>query len=111
MKSSLIHCHNQYINISTSHSLLRSIAVGISDGISCIAFALTQKSFPTLVEHLNFHGTFYVYAAIAFILTVWAVVTIKLTDGLSLVETERLYDSRTARNYDSVGTPKNDSSK
>ena len=111
MKSSLIHCHNQYINISTSHSLLRSIAVGISDGISCIAFALTQKSFPTLVECLNFHGTFYVYAAIAFILTVWAVVTIKLTDGLSLVETERLYDSRTARNYDSVGTPKNDSSK
>ena len=76
-----------------------------------MAFAFTQKTFPTLVECLTFHGAFYFYAAMAFILTVWAVVTIKLTDGLSLVETERLYDCRTARNYDSTAAPKNYSSK
>ena len=88
--------------------LSRSISVGIVGGFAAMAFAFTEKSFPTLVECLNFHGTFYVYAAIAFILTLWAVVTIKLTDGLSLVETERLYGSRTSRNYDSVGAQKND---
>ena len=71
-----------------------------------MAFAFTQKTFPTLIECLTFHGAFYVYAAVAFILTVWAAVTIKLTDGLSLVETERLYDGRMTRNYDSSGAPK-----
>ena len=64
-----------------------------------MAFALTHKIFPMLVAYLTFHGTFYVYAGIALILTIWATMTIKPTDGLSLVETEQLYDCRVARKY------------
>ena len=89
--------------------LSRSISVGIVWGTAGLAHAFTEKIFPTLVHLITFHGTFYVYAAIALILTAWAVVTIKLTDGLSLAETECLYDCKMAKNYDSHGTPKSDS--
>ena len=78
-----------------SCSLLRSISIGIIEALSCLASVFTQKIFPTLISYLSFHGTFYAYAMVAFILTGWAVVTIKHTDGLSLVETERLYDNKT----------------
>ena len=73
-----------------------------------MAFALTQKMFPTLIKYLTFHGTFYVYGGVTCILTIWASLTIKPTDGLSLVETEQLYDSRTAKKYASIDTSKND---
>ena len=94
-----------------SPMMIPESSVGIVCGLSGMAFALTQKMFPTLVEYLTFHGAFYVYALMAFILTAWAVVTIKLTDGLSLVETQRLYDGRTARSYDSGGAARNCSSR
>ena len=76
-----------------------------------MAFAFTNKTFPTLVAQLNFHGTFYVYGSIAFILTIWGIMTMKITDGLSLVETERLYDSRATRNYGTGGASEGESSK
>ena len=107
----LSHSYPIYIYIYIFYSLSRSISVGIVWAAASMAFAFTQKTFPTFVNCLTFHGTFYVYAAIAFVLTAWAVLTIKLTDGLSLVETERLYDCRTTRNYESVGAQKNDSPK
>ena len=92
-------------------SLSRSISVGIVYSVSGMAFAFTNKMFPTLVAQLNFHGAFYVYGSIAFILTIWGIVTMKITDGLSLVETERLYDSRVTRNYGAGGASEDESSK
>ena len=91
--------------------LSRSFSVGIVGGLAGMAFALTQKIFPTLVACLTFHGTFYVYAGITFILTMWAMVTIKPTDGLSLVETEQLYDCRMTGKYASFETSNNISTK
>ena len=73
-----------------------------------VADAFTQKTFPTLVGCITFHGTFYVYAIIALLLTVWAMLTVKQTDGLSLVETERLYDGKMGRKYEAVGDSKKD---
>ena len=86
----------------------RSISIGIVNALVGMAFALTQKTFPTLITCLTFHGTFYLYAGVTCILTIWATLTIKPTDGLSLVETEQLYDTRTARKYASIDTSKND---
>ena len=73
-----------------------------------VADAFTQKTFPTLAGCITFHGTFYVYAIIALILTIWAMLTVKRTDGLSLVETERLYDGKMARKYETVRDSKKD---
>ena len=92
-------------------SLSRSISVGIVGGFAGMAFVLTQKIFPMLVACLTFHGTFYLYAGITFILTIWATITIKPTDGLSLVETEQLYDSRIVGKYASFEASNKDISK
>ena len=91
-------------------SLSRSISVGIVNSLASMAFAFTNKTFPTLVAQLNFHGAFYVYGSIALILTIWGIVTMKITDGLSLVETERLYNSRATMNYGARGASRDESS-
>ena len=78
--------------MNNSICLSRSISVGIVEGLSCAASTLTIKAFPTLVECLTFHGAFYFYSFIALIFTIWAMLGVKQTDGLSLVETERLYN-------------------
>ena len=65
--------------------------MGIVSALSYIASSFTIKAFPALVDCLTFHGAFYVYSVMALILTTWAMVGVKQTDGLSLVETERLY--------------------
>ena len=102
--------------------LSRSISVGIVEGLSCAARTLTIKTFPALVECLTFHGAFYFYSIIALILTIWAMLGVKQTDGLSLVETERLYDQGPAslshfsnasisKKYEAVADSRNVSSK
>ena len=76
-----------------------------------MGFAMTQKMFPTLITCLTFHGTFYLYAGVTLVLTIWASLTIKPTDGLSLVETEQLYDSRTKKKYASFDNSTNNDAK
>ena len=76
--------------------------MGVIEGLGIGVMVLSLKAFPTLIACLTFHGTFYVYAIIALIFTIWAIVTVKPTDGLSLVETERLYDSKRARRYEAT---------
>ena len=99
---------NNYRTPVNDFTLSRSISVGIVNGLANIALAQTQKMFPTLVTCFTFHGTFYVYAGITFILAIWATLTIRPTDGLSLAETEQLYDCRTARKYASLDASNND---
>ena len=65
--------------------------MGIVWGLSYVASTFTIKAFPALVECLTFHGAFYVYSIFALMLTIWAMMGVKQTDGLSLLETERLY--------------------
>ncbi len=54
----------------------------------------TMKLFPYSVEKLGFYGTVYVYAAFGLVLPLWAMATVKTTDGASLVEVEQMYDRR-----------------
>ena len=94
--------------MNNSICLSRSISVGIVEGLSCAAGTFTIKVFPALVECLTFHGAFYFYSIIALILTIWAMLGVKQTDGLSLVETEHLYDQGPAslRPLSNVSIPK-----
>ena len=70
------------------------MSVGLVNGLGNMAFAFNQKVFPILVGYLTFYGTFYFYAAMTFVISVWGLVSLKVTDGLSLVDTECLYDGR-----------------
>ena len=99
-----------------------SISVGIVGGLSCVASTFTIKAFPSLVECLTFHGAFYFYSIMALILTIWAMLGVKQTDGMCLVETERLYDQGPAslsplsnvsssKKYDAVADSRKASSK
>ena len=70
------------------------MSVGIVQGTSIIAFAVSTKVFPYLISWLSYYGTNYYYAASMLCMTVWGSITIQATDNMSLVEIERLYDHR-----------------
>ena len=87
---------------------IRTISVGIVQGTSIVAFAVSTKMFPYLISWLSYYGTNYYYAVIMLCMTVWGSITIQATDNMSLVEIERLYDhrlgiSKRPENYGSIG--------
>ena len=84
------------------------MSVGIVQGTSIIAFAVSTKVFPYLISWLSYYGTNYYYAAIMLCMTVWGSITIQATDNMSLVEIERLFDHRSGipkrpEHYGSIG--------
>ena len=84
------------------------MSVGIVQGTSIIAFAVSTKIFPYLIIWLNYYGTIYYYTGIMLCMTVWGSITIQATDYMSLVEIEQLYDHRLGipmrpDNYGSIG--------
>ena len=84
------------------------MSVGIVQGTSIIAFAVSTKIFPYLISWLSYYGTNYYYAAIMLCMTVWGSITIQATDNMSLVEIEQLYDHRSGiskrpEHYGSIG--------
>ena len=75
---------------------IRTVSIGIVRGLQYLALVLATKMFPILSEWLHLYGLNYYYAGIAFALTIWGMATIKDIDKLSLVEIEKIYDSRVA---------------
>ena len=71
-------------------------------GFGYAAAMISAKVFPYQVDSLGFHGTMWVHAAISAVMTLWAMLTLKDTDGLTLVEVERMYDSRMEQGLYSV---------
>ena len=69
-------------------------------GFGYAAAMISAKIFPYQVESLGFHGTMWAHAAISAVMTLWALVSLQNTDGLTLVEVERMYDSRMERGQD-----------
>ena len=53
---------------------------------------LNAKSFPWLLSSLGFSGTFYFYASVCLLIFAVGSVTIKKSDGLSLVKAEEVYE-------------------
>ena len=73
-------------------------------GFGYAAAMISAKIFPYQVESLGFHGTMWAHAAVSALMTLWALVALRNTDGLSLVEVERIYDKRVERAADAKGT-------
>ena len=55
------------------------------------AMVLSVKMYPILVSAFAFHGAVYAYTAVAMAMTLWAVVMVRSTDGLSLVDVENMF--------------------
>ena len=71
--------------------------MAITLGFGYAAAIISVKIFPYQVENLGFHGTMWAHAVISALMTLWAWASLQNTDGLTLVEVERLYDSRMER--------------
>jgi hypothetical protein len=59
---------------------------------------LSVKCYPWLLNSwLGFSGTFYLYSLVALMAGAWGAATIQASDGLSLVQVENLYQSKTKK--------------
>jgi MFS family permease len=77
---------------------IRTTSIGIINAVESIAFVVNIKLFPSFMARLGLPAIMYIYAGISLIMVVWGVVTIRKTDGLSLVETENIYDTVADKN-------------
>ena len=88
--------------IPISHMLLaelfpsdiRALSIGITQSIALGFGAMNIKLYPLLVDRLQFHGTFYMYASVQFLALLWGSYTIPDNRGLSLVRVEENYEEQ-----------------
>ena len=57
-----------------------------------LAMVLSIKMYPILVSTFAFHGAVYTYTAVAVVMTLWAAIMVRSTDGLSVVDVENMYN-------------------
>ena len=79
---------------------IRTVSIGIVRGLQFLTLAFATKIFPFLSEWLHSYGQNYYYTAIALVLTIWGMATIKDIDRHSLVEIEQIYDGRVAKSVE-----------
>ena len=70
---------------------IRTTASGIVLSTSYMVLMVNFKFFPSAVESLGFHYVMYFYAVITAVLAVWAFLTIKNTDQLTLAEIQEMH--------------------
>ena len=73
---------------------IRTISIGIVNGVDYLVFAFATEAFPVLLEWLHFYGLNFYYAAFCLLMTLWGMMTIKDIDRLSLVEIEQIYNTK-----------------
>ena len=71
---------------------IRTISIGITNGVEYLVFAFATEAFPVLLDGLHFYGLTFYYASFCLVMTLWGMMTIKDVDHLSLVEIERIYN-------------------
>ena len=71
---------------------IRTVSVGIVMATNHIPLIINMLVFPMATSSGLFHIACYVYSSFTLFMAVWAIITIKETDGMSLVEVEELYD-------------------
>jgi len=64
----------------------RTLGSGICVAIATIANAINAKVFPSLLSLLGFHGTFWLYSSVGFVMAGYGWATIPDNRGLSLVQ-------------------------
>ena len=75
----------------------RSLGAGITFASLNLGSLLNAKSFPWLLQGLEFYGTFYFYSMVNILILVVGSMTIKRSDGLSLVRAEEVYEAKSKR--------------
>ena len=70
---------------------IRSIAVGIVKAVAYVAAYVNMMAYPMVSGANAFHELMYGYGVIAAFMTVWAMITVKETDNMSVVEIEKLF--------------------
>ena len=70
---------------------IRSISVGIVKAVAYVAGYANMMIYPMVSGANAFSELMFVYGAIAAFMTVWAMITVKETDNMSLVEIEKLF--------------------
>ncbi len=71
---------------------IRALSIGITQSIGLGMGAINIKLYPMMVDTLQFHGTFYLYATVQFLALLWGSYTIPDNRGLSLVRVEEKYE-------------------
>ena len=77
---------------------IRTLAVGIAMAINHIPLIINMVVFPMATSSGLFHIACYVYSICALFMAVWAIITMKETDDMSLVEVEELYEKENQQN-------------
>ena len=70
---------------------IRSISVGIVRAVAYMANYGNMMAYPMVSSVNAFGELMFVYGAIAAFMTVWAIITVKETDNMSLVEIENSF--------------------
>ena len=77
---------------------IRTLAVGIVMATNHIPLIINMVVFPMATSGGFFHIACYVFAVCTLFMAFWAMITIKETDGMSLVEVEELYEKENQQN-------------
>ena len=70
---------------------IRTVSIGIVNGMEYLAFAFATEAFLHLLESLHFYGLNFYYGIFCLLMTMWGTMTIRDIDYLSLVEIEKNY--------------------
>ena len=72
---------------------IRALSVGIVNTLENVVYMINAKLFPTMVYSWGFQVVMYLYTASSWLLTVWAWIALKNTEGKTLVEVEEMFSS------------------
>ena len=70
---------------------IRSISIGIVKAVAYVAGYANMMVYPMVSGANAFSELMFVYGVISAFMTVWAMITVKETDNMSLVEIEKLF--------------------
>ena len=70
---------------------IRAVSAGIVSVTSHIPVVINMVTFPVITSAGLLHLAMYVYSSFCLFMAMWAIITIKNTDDMSLVEVEELY--------------------
>ena len=70
---------------------IRSISVGIVKALNNVASLVNMTIYPIVSGANAFQELMFGYGAVAIFMALWAIITVKETDNMSLMEIEKLY--------------------
>ena len=81
---------------------IRSLAIGLTYSAALCCSMANILIYPYLIQSLQFHGTFYFYAATSFLTMMWGTFHIPDNRGLSLAKVEEKFASKKQQQLEQV---------